>query len=322
MNTGTLSIPELVRMHSESYRDVKEYMNNHKEAVRLSVMIKELQAQYNRAGNKPAITAKISSLKAALEIKERHMKSSKIHELVEAGMFQTVVEDVETSSLNTNNKITSFLDEVTGKLPGVIREPARILYLSDSTAYAKISKEFLQLSDLMARDMVNRRQKVLEMQQADGKKPLPREFLSWYEETYHTELNPQQRLVGEVREVFLKKAKESRHYNLLKSFINYNQPNGRFEEWLNRAGLFMFTKYVKNIQRIITQTSVNHPVKTILSLLTFQFLFNQDIIHDQAFMIKGFGQDGEFGLTNIFPFYNPLDSILTVVNPPLIQLVT
>ena len=322
MNTGSFDIAELVRMHSESYRDVKEYMNNHKESVRLSIMIKELKAQYNRAGNKEAVKQQIDKLTAELAIKDRHMKNSKIHELVEAGMFQTVVEDVETSSLNTNNKITSFLDEVTGKLPGVIREPARILYLSDSTTYAKVSKEFLQLSDLMARDMVNRRQKKIEEQQADGVKKLPKEFLDWYEQEKGIKLNPQQRLIGDTRELFLKKAKESRHYNLLKTFINYNQPNGRFEEWLNKAGLFMFTKYVKNIQRIITQTSVNHPIKTIITLLTFQFLFNQDIIHDQSFMVKGFGQDGEFGITNIFPFYNPVDSIMTVVNPPLIQLVT
>ena len=322
MNTGTFNPVELIKMHTESYRDVKEYMNNHKEAVRLSIMIKDLQAQYNRTANKEEVSLKIHKLKAELTIKERHMKESKIHELVEAGMFQTVVEDVETSSLNTNNKITSFLDEVTGKLPGVVREPTRILYLSDSTAWAKVSKEFLQLSDLMARDMVNRRQKRIEEQQVNGSRQLPREFLEWYEQEKGVKLNPRQRLVGETRELFLKKSKESRHYNLLKSFINYNQPNGRFEEWLNRAGLFMFTKYVKNIQRIVTQTSVNHPIRTIMTLLTFQFLFNQDIIHDQAFLVKGFGQDGEFGLTNIFPFYNPLDSIMTVVNPPLVQLVT
>lgn len=321
LNTG-FDVRELWSIHKESFRDIKEYMRLHHESVALGVEIKKMKAQSKRVDKEKRlrIQEEVYKKEIELQMKEKQMKNSPVYELVEAGMFQTVVEDIETSSLNDNNRITQVADRITGKMPGVIRDGLRILYMSKETKWAKVSTEALQISDLLARDVMNRRQKKIELMQANGDKPLPREFREWYKENRGVTLPEKMKMVGDTRELFLKMAKESRHYNLLKSFINYSQPNGRFEEYLNRVGLLMFTKYVKNIQRIVLKTGAEHPVRTAISLLTFQFILDQDMIQDQAFLVKGFGADGSFSPTNIFPIYSPLENIMTVVNPPLINL--
>ena len=322
MNNTGMSFSEIWEYHKESFRDVKEFMRLHKEAVDLGIEVKKLKQQARRVSKEKAdkLKEEIDKKEAAIAMKEKMMKTNPVNELVESGMFQTIVEDIETSALNDNNAITQFADRVTGKFPGVIRSGLRILYMSRETKWAQVSTEALQLSDLIARDVMNRKQKKIELMQANGEKKLPREFREWYKETRGVTLPETMNMRGETRELFLKMAKESRHYNLLKSFINYSQPNGKFEEYLNRVGLLMFTKYVKNIQRIVVKTGSEHPIQTMKTLLMFQWLFNQDTIQDQAFLVKGFGADGEFSPTNIFPVYTPDENLITAINPPLINL--
>ncbi len=119
--------------------------------------------------------------------------------------------------------------------------------------------------------------------------------------------------------IFLRIAKQSRHTHLLEAFINYNLPNGKGEEYLNRIGVLMFTKYLKRIQRVIADAGTKHPIRTTLLAVT-SFFMDVDKIQDQSLLTKAV-DDNHFGFMGIVPLYSPLDNFLNVVQPALVKLV-
>jgi hypothetical protein len=79
----------------------------------------------------------------------------------------------------------------------------------------------------------------------------------------------------------------------------------------------MFTKYVKRIQRVIADTGTKHPINTAVTLLAAGFALDLEMIQDQSFFVKAGDDYGVYGLTSI---HNPVDVLMTVVNPPLVNL--
>ena len=316
INTGILP-HELWRLHKESFRDVKEFMRKHKETTKLDITIKTLEAEL-RSGmgteERSKLTKKVKGLKDRSKRIDKEMKESNVYELVEAGMFQSVVEDVETAHLNDNNIISSSIDKTLTKVPVYIKTPLQWMYLSKETKWYQFNQEVLQLSDLIARDVMNRKQKALEVKMINGDKSIPKGIAE--------ELNIVQKgrkLTGETKRRFLELSKEHRMNFLLDSFINYNKPNGKFEEWTNRVGLLMFTKYIKRIQRVIFNTGAKHPIRTFGMLAAASLALDVDTIQDQAYIARGYGFNGDFSLGNIVPAYSPVDQFMNVVTPAILK---
>ena len=310
---------EILKFYIESFADVKQFMNDNRQKIKLELELRQVREESKRTGKDRE--KRIKNIEEKLHDINNRMNDNPVKELFDLGMYQSVVEDVETSKLNDTNKVTDSLDKVLNVLPGVVSTPLKWLYLSKDTAWYKVNQEVLQMSDLIARDVMNRKQKLIDQEIADGKRKLPKEFRKFMFEEKGVIYPIKGQLQGSMRDEYFKYAKQSREYNLLKTFINYNQPNGRLEEYLNRIGLLMFTKYVKNIQRVIVQTGGKHPIRTALTVLAAGAFLNADYIQEQAFAVKGFGYDGEFGITNIFPVYNPIGNVIDLINPPLVKLV-
>jgi hypothetical protein len=320
VNTGISPI-ELVGAYRDSIRDVKSFMKAHKEVEELKIESKALSQNFftEKFGEEELKDHKEAAAELRRRIKrlELEMEKNEVKELFDIGMYQAVVEDIDMYKLGGTNRVTDGMDMLTNKLPTIIRTPLQILYLSKETAWYRANQEILQLSDLVARDVMNRKQKLMEQRQADGKADLPLEYRKLV-----GRVDQRRRVLGkEEREKFLKIAKRSRHINLLDSFVNYNLPNGKGEEYLNRIGVLMFTKYLKRIQQVIANTSMQYPIRTLLTVTAAAFLFDPDKIQDQNLIVKGL-DDNEMGLLGILPVYSPLDVVMNVVNPPLINLVT
>lgn len=349
INTGIGPI-ELWNMHKESFGSVREYMKTHKEMLELELDIKRSEATFNRnfdsgldydIAQDEALLKNRNDDKVATRLKKNRVKKKReellknrieknkevlaekmkileknsINELVQAGLYQSVVEDVETAQLGDSNKITETLDNVLRKAPGAIRTPLQILYLSKETKWYQVNQEVLQMSDLIARDIMNKRQKRVDELVANGEKDIPREIREIMDIKDERKV-----LKGVEREKFMELAKKSRMNNLLSYFINYNKPSGKTEEYMNRIGLLMFTKYFKRIQRVVFGVGARHPVRSLLLLTAAAFAIDAEMIQDQSFLTKGFGGfDGEFGLTNMVPVYGPLDHIMNVVQPALLK---
>ena len=179
INTGTNPF-ELVGQYRDSIRDVKDFMAAHKEAQELKIELASLSQDYLNINFSDAelevYNAEVSRLTDRIARLEVEMSKNEVKELFDIGMYQSVIEDIEMYKLGDTNKVSDGMDKLMNKLPTMIKTPLQIAYLSKETAWYKINQEVLQLSDLVARDVMNRKQKKIEQDQADGKRDLPLEY--------------------------------------------------------------------------------------------------------------------------------------------------
>jgi hypothetical protein len=259
--TGT-SVKDIAAMYLTSTRNVRAYLSKHRELVRLQLA--------KETGNKQKLDiGKIPML-------ERELKNNPIHELYELGVYQAIVEDVSSQELTSTNKLKQLYKDKTEKVPQLIKDGMNWLYLTEETQYYKVMTEVLQMSDLVARDIENRKLKLVQEKQSQGKMKLPRWFL---------EKHPGQEtrvLKGKQLEEFNEISKEMRLDTVLNAFINYNKPSGSIEEYMNKVGLLMFTKYAKRIQRRIALTGTKYPLKSLMVLLGQSFILDVETIQDQS----------------------------------------
>lgn len=319
VSTGTNPI-ELIAAYTNSVKDVHNFMQKHKEVEESRVELLALSREYStRRFSSPEEVSEyndeVKRLSDKIKRLEAYMEDSPIKELFDLGMYQAVIEDVNMYSLGDTNIVSDTVDKLTSKLPSLVKKGAQWAYLSKETSWYKTNQYILQMSDLVARDVMNRKQKLIEESQVKGERDLPLEYRKAIGRDKPADRR--RKLGNAEKERFLAMAKESRHRNLLKSFVNYNLPNGKGEEYLNRIGVLMFTKYVKRIQNVITESGTKHPIRTAATLLGAGFALDLEMIQDQSFLLKAGDDYGLFGLT---PIHNPVDVLMTVVNPPLINL--
>lgn len=320
ISTGTSPL-EIGRQYTRSTRDVRKFMQTHKKSEAAKVELAAFTQMYNttKFGSQQAIddyNDEVKRISDTVARYEKEMVGSPIKELFDLGMYQAVIEDVNMYKLGDTNKVVETIDGVVNKMPTVLKTPAQWLYLSKETSWYQANQEILQMSDLIARDVMNRKQKSIEIRQADGKMDLPYEYRKI---TGRLGKGSNKRVVlGDAeRKEFFKVAEKSRHVNLLRYFVNYNLPNGKGEEYLNRIGILMFTKYFKRIQRVISDVSLKHPITGTLTLLAAGFGMDQEMIQDSSMLVKAGDDHGLFGLV---PVHNPVDVFMTVTQPPLVNL--
>lgn len=319
ISTGTSPF-ELLGDYTRSIKDVHRFMQKHKKVEAKNVELLSLTQAYHTTkfknkGEVDAYNDEVKRLKGSIKRLEDEMSESPVKELFDLGMYQAVIEDVSMYSLGETNSVVDTIDNISSKFPAVIKTPLQVLYLSKETKWYQANQYVLQMSDLVARDVMNRKQKSIEKRQADGKMDLPYEYRKLVDPKGNK--NKRRVLSGVEREEFFRLAEKSRHINLLKYFVNYNLPNGRGEEYLNRLGLLMFTKYVKRIQRVISDVGIKHPLTSVVTLLGAGFALDLEMIQDQSFFVKAGDDYGLFGLT---PIHTPVEVFTAVVNPPLINL--
>lgn len=320
ISTGTNPL-ELAGQYSRSIKDVHKFMQTHKKLETATVELAAFTQMYHTTKFKDSQAVKdyndeVKRLKDAAKRYEKEMERSHVKELFDLGMYQAVIEDVNMYKLGDTNKVVETIDGVVGKLPPVVKTPLQWMYLSKETAWYQSNQYILQMSDLVARDVMNRKQKAIEIRQADGKMDLPYEYRKVIDRLGKGRTK-RVVLSGAERTEFFKIAEKSRHVNLLRYFINYNLPNGKGEEYLNRIGVLFFTKYMKRIQRVISDVSLKHPITGTLTLLVAGFGMDLEMIQDSSAMVKAGDDYGLFGLTAI---HNPVDVLLGVLNPPLVNL--
>lgn len=311
MTTG-MSPAELLKEHKESWQAAKSYLNSYRDVKNLTVQLGQEKARANIKGVRNADT--IKSLEWKISTLRKEMESNSIHELFEAGLFQSVVEDVNMNVLGDNNKVTETADKILSKGPVIVKKGLQYAYLSKETGWYKFNQEVLQLSDLVARDIKNKKMKFAEKQMLKGERVIPRHIREKMGIADGKAI-----LTLAQKEKFAELSKQNRLNTLLDSFIDYNKPNGKFEEYLNRIGLLMFTKYFKRIQRVIGNTAISNPIRFTIYAALAALAIDLDSIDDQAFLTKGFGADGDFGFGNLLPLYNPISNVMEVITPALVK---
>ena len=294
----------VLELYVEHYRNAKNFLDTHKDYVQ--TMAKLRVAEHKAETKKDNNTVKeYERLKIKAGNLEKLLDANPVKELFDLGLLQSIVEDIELVELDYSNKITALTDRVKSKTPQLVQTGLNWLYLTKETAWYSVMEDVLQMSDLVARAVRNDIMKENEKKMIEGKIPIPHEI----QDRMFIPVE-QGKLTGERKKDFLKAAKIFRERELSYAFINYVKPNGKFEEWLNRIGLIMFTKYVKRIQRIVANLSAHRPMTGLLGLTVADRVFNAETIYDSSLFLKG----------ELFPLYSPADNFERVVVPPLISL--
>jgi hypothetical protein len=176
------------------------------------------------------------------------------------------------------------------------------------------------MSDLVARDVENRKFKKTQELQATGKKPLPRWYIKHLETskddmavTVRVKYKAEDRnraMSGEERKYFRELAAKYRHNYILNAFVYYNKPSGAMEEYLNQMGFIMFTKYAKRIQRVIANTATEYPIRSLMTVMVDGFLIDVDTIQGQSLFTRSW-----YNMTPQWPW----ERVLDVFTPPIVQ---
>lgn len=318
INTGSLDIVQLAKDYRDSTREVNEYLNYNRKANALRLEIGRDQEALTRVRNTPILVNALTEKRVELGRLEQAMLRNPAKELFDAGLYQSHIEDIDNSALDEANRLTKFINTRLEHAPPLVRGAIEIAYLTQNTAWYKFSQEALQRTDMITRLVDNKREIRKEQIAVKGEAKLPRWWLA--EKRKNGVDYPDTKRLTQTEAVeFLTKSKEIRMQGLLDNYINYTLPNGTFEEYMNSMGVLMFTKYIKRIQPVITNTLVNHPLKTALTMLTAGAFQSSDIIQDQAILARGFDPQGEFSLTNMLPVYSPLYHLENILTPPIVK---
>jgi hypothetical protein len=318
INTGSLDVLQLGKDYRDSAREVNEYLNYNRKANTLRLEIKRGEEAVARVKNPKGMISSLTEMRVELGRLEQALAANPAKELFDAGLYQSHIEDIDNSALDEANRVSRYVNDKLQKAPVLIRGAAEIAYLTQNTAWYKFSQEALQRTDMITRLVDNKRGIRSEQKAIRGEAKLPRWWLT--EKRKNGAEYPSTKKLTQAEAVeFLTAAKEVRFQGLLDSYINYTLPNGTFEEYMNSMGVLMFTKYLKRIQPVITNTLVNHPLKTAMTVLTAGLIPFGDTIQEQAMLARGFDPNGEFSLTNMIPVYSPLYHLENILTPPIVK---
>lgn len=222
---------KVAKFQYENMKSTVKYINNQEAIAKLR--IKTLMGRED---------------KAMLARLEAEQQNNPVHDLMEAGMYQAIVEDIGKKDLKSTNRLARRANEFTlvETVPEFVKQGVNWLYLNENTGYFKFMTQATQYSDFIARATE------YQLQREKG--------------------------------VSKKKALLS----VLDTFINYGKPATQFEEYLNDMGLVLFTKYMKRIQRALMRSGKEKPANVLLSIIGQETFMPIDDIWDQHLFVRSY----------------------------------
>lgn len=86
-----------------------------------------------------------------VEMWKGELKTNPVSDLMTAGFYMTIVEELGLDEFKETNKVSKFIEDKIEKLPKIIRQGGDWLYLSHRTEYYKLINTATQYSDFVAR---------------------------------------------------------------------------------------------------------------------------------------------------------------------------
>jgi hypothetical protein len=213
-------LSKIIPLQIEGYKLGREYMQNEKELSQLEMMMK---IDPTGAGSSQANKNKVRRLKHKLA-------TSPVRDLMEAGVFQSINEDIYTLEDDTvfKSKLDHIIEPYADKIPlkdsRIIKEATM---QHGSTTYTAL-KDLTQFSDFMARYALHKHNTA--SKSAGGKAMSVEESIN----------------------------------DIVETFINYDAPTNRFLQYGNDMGFVLFTKYYIRIQRVIFKSLKERPASAAL----------------------------------------------------------
>ncbi|QWY17815.1 hypothetical protein [Pseudomonas phage vB_Pae-PA152] len=231
-----VGIADAVRAHATGIKGALQYRADNKRLIQL-VQAKEIG--YVPEG--------VASIDDEIVVLRDRIARNPIKPLIDAGLMPTIVEDVEAddSQYSYKSLLQQKTERVTSKLPKLVRDAAKFVYVAHDTSMYKFLSQTTQLSDLVAR-------------------------YTLYEHLINRSRDPLSKADA------LKQAEES--------FVNYDIPSHRMVQYLNDTGLLMFTKYYLRIQKVIARLVKEKPARGLALVVANHFVSGLQSVMDSSWI--------------------------------------
>ena len=210
-------INKIIAGHVKGFIDINRYEKDEK---RLFALKNKLETGYFAGTLEGNVKQDIVRLENALE-------RNPVHSEVQAGLYQTIVEDgIETDDdpYSMKSSLIASIEEKTQKVPKFIKNGVKVALMTHDTALYKMLHKGTQYSDFIGRLIL------IEHLQTRKKDSLS---------------------ITEARN----RAQDS--------FVNYDIPQHRGLQYLNDTGLIWFTKYYIRIQKTIINLLREKPARAL-----------------------------------------------------------
>jgi len=225
LSLSGVPIRDIIRNKAIAWKGVQDYQ---RDKNRLFKLEQTIAAQ-------PLTAEQLDEFQAEIAIINQRMAINPVAELVEAGIFQTIVEDIDTADdpYSYKSKLVTKMDEYTKHVPQGIKEAAKVMTMSHDTSVYKFMNQSTQISDFAAR---------------------------YVQYKYFTERakNPL--------------TKEEALKRVVENFVNYDIPTHKGVQYLNDMGVVMFTKYYMRIQKPLVRMVGENPARFMMMLMAQSFL--------------------------------------------------
>lgn len=234
-----LSIPEIIKYQREAITSFLDYQKNHKELESL-----ELQQRVNPNN---ANTVKI---KRDISILKDKLSHNPVKELIDAGVFQTIIEDIDTTEhdYSYRSKLEKLVEPVTDKIPEQVKKVGEYALIGHNTTLYKELRNFTQMSDFVARYALHKH------------------YMS-YTRNGKNKYTVEQS-IQKIKDVF----------------IDYDVPTSPTLQYLNDMGLLMFTKYWLRVQKVFLKAAINMPGRTLQTILGNEFFGHLSSVYQSSIL--------------------------------------
>ena len=211
------------------------------------------------------------------------LESNMVHPLMEKGMYQSIVEDINPEELESIGKVQKMLknSKIVKHIPKFIKNISKHLYMAEGTPIYDFMFQLTQYSDFVARATEYQ----LKMRKA------PTRYKNGVQTSEYTAFE------------------EKLSIHILNAFINYDKPQSKAEQYLNDIGLMMFTKFAKRIQPIVNGSALNNPIGVLMFLIGQYSIMDTEDIMEQNVFSKHWSA----------LFHNPVDNFVDAITPMPVQ---
>lgn len=201
-----------------------------------------------------------------VEFLKNELKVNPVAELVDEGIFQSITEDIDADQYGDKTKLLDWLQNTVGK-----HTPD---FVKSGIEYAYISENTQAFKFLMKTTQYS-------------------DFTARYVMFKHEMAKE-----GANKDAVLT--------DIIRTFINYDDPSNKYTQWGNDMGLIMFTKFTIGIQNVILRIAGKKTANLATSLLAQQYVMDVSDVTD-SFLLTG-------GVTHMFHL-NPITHIENAFAP-------
>lgn len=225
--TEGVSFSDMVKYGAIAWKGASKYQKDKAKLDRLKL---------DFANRTDLTQVEMAKLKREIALLENEISTNPVYELIQAGVYQTIVEDVdmEDNPFSFKSKLEQKVEPVLDWIPDLIKDTGKILLMTHDTQLYKAMRNSTQLSDFVGRFILHEHNKNK-----------------------------------------LKMSKQDSVDNIVETFVNYDLPTHRSIQYLNDMGFIMFSKFFLRIQKVIVR-QLSTRLVNVIGLLTIQQVLGID----------------------------------------------